>query len=202
MPPRLFLAESTGRAPDLTSTDMPVLSEDSGECLPGHWACHSLENKSLPDSPGQPRKQLLLAWALSLGNESLGRKCAKTGLKCSWRGCTGQEVSIALGLLYFFLTLIFFFFFFTLSSGLHETLALLTSQLRPDSNHKEEMGFLRDVFSEKSLSYLMKVKSSPRPGKVVTSPPRRASFCCSIERKGNVCGVQGKPGQLAWEAPA
>ncbi|PKU41262.1 hypothetical protein llap_8410 [Limosa lapponica baueri] len=29
-------------------------------------------------------------------------------------------------------------------------------QLRPDSNHKEEMGFLRDVFSEKSLSYLMK----------------------------------------------
>ncbi|EGW08163.1 MAGUK p55 subfamily member 3 [Cricetulus griseus] len=42
-------------------------------------------------------------------------------------------------------------------SGLHETLALLTSQLRPDSNHREEMGFLRDVFSEKSLSYLMKV---------------------------------------------
>ncbi|XP_074834829.1 MAGUK p55 subfamily member 3 isoform X3 [Carettochelys insculpta] len=42
-------------------------------------------------------------------------------------------------------------------SGLHETLALLTSQLTPDSNHKEEMGFLRDVFSEKSLSYLMKV---------------------------------------------
>ncbi|XP_068023094.1 MAGUK p55 subfamily member 3 isoform X4 [Melanerpes formicivorus] len=42
-------------------------------------------------------------------------------------------------------------------SGLHETLALLTSQLRPDSNHKEEIGFLRDVFSERSLSYLMKV---------------------------------------------
>lgn len=45
------------------------------------------------------------------------------------------------------------------SSGLHETLALLTSQLRPDSNHREEMGFLRDVFSEKSLSYLMKVRA-------------------------------------------
>lgn len=45
-----------------------------------------------------------------------------------------------------------------LNLGLHETLALLTSQLTPDSNHKEEMGFLRDVFSEKSLSYLMKVK--------------------------------------------
>lgn len=43
-------------------------------------------------------------------------------------------------------------------AGLHETLALLTSQLRPDSNHKEEMGFLKDVFSEKSLGYLMKVQ--------------------------------------------
>ncbi|XP_074705961.1 MAGUK p55 subfamily member 3 isoform X3 [Strix aluco] len=46
--------------------------------------------------------------------------------------------------------------------GLHETLALLTSQLRPDSNHKEEMGFLRDVFSEKSLSYLMKIHEKLR----------------------------------------
>uniref|UniRef100_A0A8C0KFS4 MAGUK p55 scaffold protein 3 n=1 Tax=Canis lupus dingo TaxID=286419 RepID=A0A8C0KFS4_CANLU len=40
--------------------------------------------------------------------------------------------------------------------------ALLTSQLRPDSNHKEEMGFLRDVFSEKSLSYLMKIHEKLR----------------------------------------
>ncbi|XP_075299847.1 MAGUK p55 subfamily member 3 isoform X6 [Opisthocomus hoazin] len=47
-------------------------------------------------------------------------------------------------------------------SGLHETLALLTSQLRPDSNHKEEVGFLRDVFSEKSLSYLMKIHEKLR----------------------------------------
>ncbi|XP_032945313.1 MAGUK p55 subfamily member 3 isoform X3 [Rhinolophus ferrumequinum] len=47
-------------------------------------------------------------------------------------------------------------------SGLHETLALLTSQLRPDSNHKDEMGFLRDVFSEKSLSYLMKIHEKLR----------------------------------------
>ncbi|XP_055982810.1 MAGUK p55 subfamily member 3 isoform X2 [Sorex fumeus] len=47
-------------------------------------------------------------------------------------------------------------------SGLHETLALLTSQLSPDSNHKEEMGFLRDVFSEKSLSYLMKIHEKLR----------------------------------------
>ncbi|XP_021068207.1 MAGUK p55 subfamily member 3 [Mus pahari] len=47
-------------------------------------------------------------------------------------------------------------------SGLHETLALLTSQLRPDSNHREEMGFLRDVLSEKSLSYLMKIHEKLR----------------------------------------
>ncbi|XP_058531637.1 MAGUK p55 subfamily member 3 [Ochotona princeps] len=47
-------------------------------------------------------------------------------------------------------------------SGLHETLALLTSQLRPDSNHQEEMGFLRDVFSEKSLEYLMKIHEKLR----------------------------------------
>lgn len=43
------------------------------------------------------------------------------------------------------------------SVGLHETLALLTSQLHPDANHKEDLVFLRDVFSEKSLSYIMKV---------------------------------------------
>ncbi|XP_030076875.1 MAGUK p55 subfamily member 3 isoform X1 [Microcaecilia unicolor] len=42
-------------------------------------------------------------------------------------------------------------------AGLHETLALLTSQLRPDSNHREEIGVLQDVFDEKSLNYLMKI---------------------------------------------
>uniref|UniRef100_A0A8C4HBI1 MAGUK p55 scaffold protein 3a n=1 Tax=Dicentrarchus labrax TaxID=13489 RepID=A0A8C4HBI1_DICLA len=45
----------------------------------------------------------------------------------------------------------------TAGAGLHETLALLTSQLRPDANHKEDMVFLKDVFSERSLGYLMKV---------------------------------------------
>lgn len=43
------------------------------------------------------------------------------------------------------------------STGLHETLALLTSQLHPDANHKEDLVFLKDVFSERSLGYLMKV---------------------------------------------
>ncbi|XP_046722424.1 MAGUK p55 subfamily member 3 isoform X9 [Silurus meridionalis] len=47
-------------------------------------------------------------------------------------------------------------------AGLHETLALLTSQLRPDANHKEDMVFLRDVFSERSLAYLMKIHEKLR----------------------------------------
>uniref|UniRef100_A0A8C5CL18 MAGUK p55 scaffold protein 3a n=1 Tax=Gadus morhua TaxID=8049 RepID=A0A8C5CL18_GADMO len=59
----------------------------------------------------------------------------------------------------------------TAGAGLHETLALLTSQLRPDANHQEDMVFLQNVFSEKSLGYLMKIheklrqyeKQSPAP---------------------------------------
>ncbi|XP_015217493.1 MAGUK p55 subfamily member 3 isoform X2 [Lepisosteus oculatus] len=50
----------------------------------------------------------------------------------------------------------------TAGTGLHETLALLTSQLRPDANHTEDMVFLRDVFSEKSLGYLMKIHEKLR----------------------------------------
>uniref|UniRef100_A0A8D3BP77 MAGUK p55 scaffold protein 3b n=1 Tax=Scophthalmus maximus TaxID=52904 RepID=A0A8D3BP77_SCOMX len=57
------------------------------------------------------------------------------------------------------------------STGLHETLALLTSQLHPDANHKEDLVFLKDVLSEKSIGYLMKIheklkqyeKHSPTP---------------------------------------
>ncbi|XP_037134720.1 MAGUK p55 subfamily member 3-like isoform X2 [Syngnathus acus] len=48
------------------------------------------------------------------------------------------------------------------NTDLHETLALLTSQLHPGANHEEDLVFLKDVFSEKSLCYLMKVGvSSP-----------------------------------------
>ncbi|KAG5831866.1 hypothetical protein ANANG_G00284620 [Anguilla anguilla] len=46
--------------------------------------------------------------------------------------------------------------------GLHETLALLTSQLHPDANHREDMVFLKEVFSEKSLGYLMKIHEKLR----------------------------------------
>ncbi|KAG7259010.1 hypothetical protein CRUP_011681 [Coryphaenoides rupestris] len=49
-------------------------------------------------------------------------------------------------------------------AGLHETLALLTSQLRPDANHQEDMVFLQNVFSEKSLGYLMKVVEELQSG--------------------------------------
>lgn len=57
--------------------------------------------------------------------------------------------------------LIYMRVFLPSSAGLHETLALLTSQLRPDANHKEDMVFLKDVFSERSLGYLMKVRFLP-----------------------------------------
>uniref|UniRef100_G3P4T0 MAGUK p55 scaffold protein 3a n=1 Tax=Gasterosteus aculeatus aculeatus TaxID=481459 RepID=G3P4T0_GASAC len=50
----------------------------------------------------------------------------------------------------------------TAGAGLHETLALLTSQLRPDANHKEDMVFLKDVFSERSLGCLMKIHEKLR----------------------------------------
>ncbi|CAB1422844.1 unnamed protein product [Pleuronectes platessa] len=43
------------------------------------------------------------------------------------------------------------------STGLHETLALLTSQLHPGAKHKDDLHFLKDVFSEKSLGYLMTI---------------------------------------------
>ncbi|XP_051988652.1 MAGUK p55 subfamily member 3-like [Xyrauchen texanus] len=51
---------------------------------------------------------------------------------------------------------------FSAGAGLHETLALLTSQLCPNANHKEEIVFLKDVFSERSLSNLMKIHEKLR----------------------------------------
>uniref|UniRef100_A0AAY4CJT8 MAGUK p55 scaffold protein 3 n=1 Tax=Denticeps clupeoides TaxID=299321 RepID=A0AAY4CJT8_9TELE len=80
-------------------------------------------------------------------------------------------------------------------SGLHETLALLTSQLRPDANHKEDMVFLRDVFSEKSLAYLMKIheklrqyeRQSPTP--VLHSASTLAEDVSSLAGRGGVRAV-------------
>ncbi|KAM8877835.1 MAGUK p55 subfamily member 3-like [Synchiropus picturatus] len=59
----------------------------------------------------------------------------------------------------------------TSNGGLHETLALLTSHLHLDHSRQEDLVFLEDVFSEKTLGYLMKIheklrqyaKQSPSP---------------------------------------
>lgn len=176
---------------------MPVLSEDSGECF------SALKIR---------RRESRL---LSAGSQECepGRECSQDRLMCGLRAPWGFPWGVSLGVSVdpcVCCTL----FSFTLA-GLHETLALLTSQLRPDSNHKEEMGFLKDVFSEKSLSYLMKVKppfipsgegfwrspSPPRcPRKASRSPLCRPSLSCSVDdpvcspAAGRPGGVQGKVG--------
>ncbi|XP_078281094.1 MAGUK p55 subfamily member 3-like isoform X2 [Rhinoraja longicauda] len=43
------------------------------------------------------------------------------------------------------------------AAGLHEVLALLTAQLRPDANLTAEIGFLSEVFSENSFNSLIKI---------------------------------------------
>ncbi|KAM9816985.1 MAGUK p55 subfamily member 3-like [Neosynchiropus ocellatus] len=48
------------------------------------------------------------------------------------------------------------------NGGLHETLALLTSHLHLDSSRQEDLVFLEDVFSEKTLGYLMKIHEKLR----------------------------------------
>ncbi|TNN65303.1 MAGUK p55 subfamily member 3 [Liparis tanakae] len=49
-------------------------------------------------------------------------------------------------------------------TGLHETLALLTSQLLPDARHREDLASLREAWSDKSLSHLMKVPQGEGEG--------------------------------------
>uniref|UniRef100_UPI0037E858EC MAGUK p55 subfamily member 3 n=1 Tax=Semicossyphus pulcher TaxID=241346 RepID=UPI0037E858EC len=66
----------------------------------------------------------------------------------------------------------------TAGAGLHETLALLTSQLRPDANHKEDMVFLKDVFSERSLGYLMKIHEKLRQYERQSPTPVLHSASC------------------------
>uniref|UniRef100_A0A8C0YJV6 MAGUK p55 scaffold protein 3b n=1 Tax=Cyprinus carpio carpio TaxID=630221 RepID=A0A8C0YJV6_CYPCA len=66
-------------------------------------------------------------------------------------------------------------------SSLHEMLALLTSQLHPDANHKEDMIFLREVFSERSLSYLMKIHERLRQFQLQSPTPVLHSASCLAE---------------------
>uniref|UniRef100_A0A674C6G2 MAGUK p55 scaffold protein 3 n=1 Tax=Salmo trutta TaxID=8032 RepID=A0A674C6G2_SALTR len=67
------------------------------------------------------------------------------------------------------------------STGLHETLALLTSQLHPDAKHKEDLVFLKDVFSEKSLAYLMKIHEKLRQYERQSPTPVLHSASCLAE---------------------
>ncbi|XP_026171818.1 MAGUK p55 subfamily member 3-like [Mastacembelus armatus] len=67
------------------------------------------------------------------------------------------------------------------NTGLHETLALLTSQLHPDANHKEDLVFLKDVFSEKSLGYLMKIHEKLKQYEQQSPTPVLHSATCLAE---------------------
>uniref|UniRef100_A0A671QFW7 MAGUK p55 subfamily member 3-like n=1 Tax=Sinocyclocheilus anshuiensis TaxID=1608454 RepID=A0A671QFW7_9TELE len=67
------------------------------------------------------------------------------------------------------------------SYSLHEMLALLTSQLHPDANHKEDMVFLREVFSERSLSYIMKIHERLRQFQLQSPTPVLHSASCLAE---------------------
>uniref|UniRef100_A0A8C1VMY6 Membrane protein, palmitoylated 3b (MAGUK p55 subfamily member 3) n=1 Tax=Cyprinus carpio TaxID=7962 RepID=A0A8C1VMY6_CYPCA len=60
-------------------------------------------------------------------------------------------------------------------------LALLTSQLHPDANHKEDTVFLREVFSERSLSYLMKIHERLRQFQLQSPTPVLHSASCLAE---------------------
>ncbi|XP_066521575.1 MAGUK p55 subfamily member 3 isoform X2 [Hoplias malabaricus] len=67
------------------------------------------------------------------------------------------------------------------NTGLHEMLALLTSQLHPDANHKEDLVFLREVFSERSLSYLMRIHERLRQYEHQSPTPVLHSAACLAE---------------------
>ncbi|XP_077407496.1 MAGUK p55 subfamily member 3-like isoform X2 [Vanacampus margaritifer] len=67
------------------------------------------------------------------------------------------------------------------NTDLHETLALLTSQLHPDANHKEDLVFLKDVFSEKNLGYLMKIHEKLKQYEKQNPSPFLHSASCLAE---------------------
>uniref|UniRef100_A0A672J874 Membrane protein, palmitoylated 3b (MAGUK p55 subfamily member 3) n=1 Tax=Salarias fasciatus TaxID=181472 RepID=A0A672J874_SALFA len=79
------------------------------------------------------------------------------------------------------------------STGLHETLALLTSQLHPDANHKEDLVFLKDVFSERSISYLMKIHEKLKQYEKQSPTPVLHSASCLAEDVGLAEELQNGP---------
>uniref|UniRef100_A0A8C5DLI1 MAGUK p55 subfamily member 3-like n=1 Tax=Gouania willdenowi TaxID=441366 RepID=A0A8C5DLI1_GOUWI len=77
------------------------------------------------------------------------------------------------------------------NTGLHETLALLTSQLHPDANHKEDLNFLQNVFSERSIGYLMKIHEKLKQYEKLSPAPVLHSASCLAEDLAEElqCGV-------------
>uniref|UniRef100_A0A8C6SNA7 Membrane protein, palmitoylated 3b (MAGUK p55 subfamily member 3) n=1 Tax=Neogobius melanostomus TaxID=47308 RepID=A0A8C6SNA7_9GOBI len=67
------------------------------------------------------------------------------------------------------------------TTGLHETLAVLTSQLHPDARHREDLSFLKDVLSEKSLAYLMKIHEKLKQYEKLSPSPVLDSASCLAE---------------------
>ncbi|KAK7919607.1 hypothetical protein WMY93_010891 [Mugilogobius chulae] len=67
------------------------------------------------------------------------------------------------------------------TTGLHETLAVLTSQLHPDARHKEDLSFLKDVLSEKSLAYLVKIHEKLKQYEKLGPEPVLDSASCLAE---------------------
>ncbi|XP_054623405.1 MAGUK p55 subfamily member 3-like isoform X2 [Dunckerocampus dactyliophorus] len=76
------------------------------------------------------------------------------------------------------------------NTDLHETLALLTSQLHPDANHKEDLVFLKGVFSEKSLGYLMKIHDKLKQYEKQSPSPVLHSASCLAEDVSAGCHLQ------------
>uniref|UniRef100_A0AAY4DFX0 Membrane protein, palmitoylated 3b (MAGUK p55 subfamily member 3) n=1 Tax=Denticeps clupeoides TaxID=299321 RepID=A0AAY4DFX0_9TELE len=72
-------------------------------------------------------------------------------------------------------------FFFLTVVGLHEVLALLTSHLHPDADHKEDLLFLKEVFSERSFDYLMKIHERLRLYEHQSPTPVLHSASCLAE---------------------
>ncbi|MGH0144962.1 UNVERIFIED_CONTAM: hypothetical protein FKN15_009332 [Acipenser sinensis] len=134
----------TGVTPDVTEPDVSIEEVHDAICgLMGRWLLpseaalpplRSARVSSAHCAPATP-VDWLGACGLALGTEDEALEAEATaGLEVEEKVVMAADVD-----------------------GLHETLALLTSQLRPDANHKEDLGFLKDVFSEKSLTYLMKI---------------------------------------------
>ncbi|CAL1599455.1 unnamed protein product [Knipowitschia caucasica] len=67
------------------------------------------------------------------------------------------------------------------AKGMHETLAVLTAQLHPDARHRDDLSFLKDVLSEKSLAYLIKIHEKLKVYEKLGPEPVLDSASCLVE---------------------